>query len=35
MSISKAYCVSALKVLGCKEIDCDEMPFVGEYDDEK
>ena len=35
MSISKAYCVSALKVLGCKEIDCDEMPFGGEHDDEK
>ncbi len=35
MSISKSYCVSALKVLGCKEIDCDEMPFGGEYDDEK
>lgn len=35
MSISKAYCVSALKVLGCKEIDYDEMPFAVEHDDEK
>lgn len=35
ISISKAYCVSALKLLGCKEIDYDEMPFDVEYDDEK
>ena len=35
MSISKAYCVSALKVLGCKEIDSNGMPFDVECDDEK
>ncbi len=35
MSRSKAYCVSALKVLEGENVDCAEMPFGIECDDEK
>lgn len=35
MSRSKAYCVSALKVLEGENVDCAEMPFGIERDDEK
>lgn len=35
MSISKAYCVSAMKILENMNCDSNEMPFGGEHDDEK